>query len=158
MVGLPMVSWCNVHFNVARDTPVGTLSGQPGRLWFRPSAITTIIGDPDTMVVNPPFDVEVPPDGLVTIPLRVTNGSWAWIVWMTSLEGKRIWGPVHVAVAADPEADWPDLPRVDPATLAPEAEPEAAWWAALELAALSLDGGSPSTVFTLDQHIDGGVA
>ena len=42
------------------------------------------------------------------------------------------------------------------AVVYPAAEPEAAWWAALERAALGLDGGAPSTIYTIAQSLDGG--
>ena len=38
------------------------------------------------------------------------------------------------------------------------AEQGAAWWAALERAALGIDGGAPSTIYTITQSIDGGEA
>ena len=44
------------------------------------------------------------------------------------------------------------------AVVYPAAEPDAAWWAALERAALGLDGGAPSTIYTITQSIDGGEA
>lgn len=144
-----------IHFFETRETASGRV-GVEGHLRLRPLAARVIAGTPDEEVTRHPFTVDVPSSGLVDFQL--SEGLWE-VRFTPKLGGPMFgWGPVYVMVGAAAEYDWPELPRLDPDTLDPAAEPEAAWWAALELAALSLDGGSPSTVFTLDQHIDGGVA
>ena len=141
-----------VHFFETKDTASGVRVPIVGRLRFRNLADRIIPGSPDEAVRAAPFSVPLDSDGKASVTL-------AEGYWEVSLYGDEAgWGPVYVQVGAGAEADWPDLVRVDPATLAPEAEPEAAWWAALKLAALSLDGGAPTTVYTITQSIDGGEA
>lgn len=47
--------------------------------------------------------------------------------------------------------EYTELPDVDPATLEPSAEPEAAWWAAIE----TMAGGWPLPAFRPDPDDDG---
>ena len=79
-------------------------------------------------------------DGQVTVPLEVTGGTWCW----------RIDGPTEVRFITVPAGagtlPFTDCPDVDPATLQATAQPEAAWWVALEaLADLVGEGGGGTT-------------
>ena len=116
-----------VHFWETRDTSTGTRVPIVGRLRFRATRSRVIVGTPDEEVLPEPFSVRLDDDGKASVPLAATSALWAWEV---SLHGSTGWGPIYVTVGAGDEADWPNLVRVDPATLAPTAEPEAAWWAA----------------------------
>ena len=93
--------------------------------------------------------------GETLLHLAPTGAGWCWRIIERTPHGKTRYVLVPDSVAT---LDYADLVDVDPLTLDPTAEPEAAWWAALELAALGLDGGAASTVYTTTQNIDGGVA
>ena len=93
--------------------------------------------------------------GEALLHLAPTGAGWCWQIIERTPRGKTRYVLVPGSVAT---IDYADLVDVDPATLDPTAEPEAAWWAALELAALGLDGGAASTVYTTTQNIDGGAA
>lgn len=115
-----------VHFWETRDTASGVRVPIVGRLRFRRLADRIIPGSPDEAVRATHFPAPLDDDGKASVPL-------AEGYWEVSLYGDEAgWGPVYVAVGAGAEADWPDLVRVDPTTLTPEAAPEAAWWAAIE--------------------------
>ena len=116
--------------------PTGTLSWSPTKR--RNEAGDLILPAPfNAAVTDPPGTVEVAP----------TGAGWAWQV-IERLTG----GSPHKRILAVPDSaetvDYADLVEVDPATLDPVAEPEAAWWAAL--AALLPGGGLPGQVLGLD--------
>jgi len=99
--------------------PTGTLSWSPTKR--RNEAGDLILPAPfNATVTDPPGTVEVAP----------TGAGWAWQV-IERLTG----GSPHKRILAVPDSaetvDYADLVEVDPATLDPVAEPEAAWWAAL---------------------------
>jgi len=77
-----------------------------------------------------PSPVSVPlVDGVALVELEPTGPDWAWKAqeWATGHTVR------YVAVPDLPGlVQYTDLVDVDPSTLAPSAEPEAAWWAALE--------------------------
>ena len=105
-----------VHFFETRDTADGTRVPVVGRLRFRATRSRVIVGSPDEEVLPVAFSAPLV-DGLADVVLPETGPSWAWEV---TLHGESGWGPVYVAVPAGVECDWPDLVRVDPATLEPE--------------------------------------
>lgn len=111
----------------------------PGRVrvhgWFdiTQTKARIIPGTPDETVHPISFPAEIGENGRTDVPLDPTGPDWCWEI------RPRIQGlssdPVYVAVPDVPgPLDWTDLVRVDPSTLEPTAEPEAAWWAALEAA------------------------
>ena len=91
--------------------------------------------------------------GEALLHLAPTGAGWCWQIIERTPRGKTRYVLVPDSAAV---LDYADLIDVDPATLAATAEPEAAWWAALERAALGLDGGAPSTIYTITQSLDGG--
>ena len=111
-----------VHFFESRETATGVREGVPGLLQFRPTRGRVIPGTPDEEVIPAPFARIIGPldGGLADVPLAETGLTWAWEVSFFPAKGLPGWGPVYVAVTAAPEADWPDLVRVDPTTLEPE--------------------------------------
>ena len=133
-----------VHMNLKRSTVEGRIASDRLVEW-RP--VTRVIDTTDNIVVERTKFAGETIDGELTV--TVAPGFWQ----VRTDVAETVLVPDLLTTV-----EFADLQRVDPVTLEPAAEPPAAWWAALELAGLSLDGGSPSTVFTLDQHIDGGVA
>jgi hypothetical protein len=79
------------------------------------------------VTVSPvPFDVALT-GGAADVSLEPTSAGWAWRV-DESVDGvKDLTYYVTVPNVAGP-LDDPDLPRVNPSTLTPQAAPEAAWW------------------------------
>ena len=118
-----------VNFWETRETATGTRVGIRGRLQFQPTSLR-VLGAEE--ILPDPFPQDLDTDGKASVPLAETTTSWAWGVSLYSPKNVLLWGPVYVQVGAGVEADWPNLVRVDPTTLAPTAEPEAAWWAAIE--------------------------
>jgi hypothetical protein len=116
--------------NFRRSVPQADGSTAPADGYFRftPSKPRTIPGSPDNIVVPKPFTVDLA-DGLAAATLAPTAIGSAWQI-LESIDGVpdlRYW--VVVPDSAEP-LDDPDLTRVDPSTLTPQAMPEAAWWAA----------------------------
>lgn len=111
---------------ITREAPTGRV-GVPGTLRCAPTRARTVAGDPDETVLPAPMAMEVGPTGRADVVLAATGPSWCWHVsWRSAAGSWDEW----VAVPDSPSPiDWTDLPRVDPATLAPTAAPEAAWWA-----------------------------
>lgn len=90
----------------------------------------------DTIVLPTPFEAELV-DGVAIIELAATGNDWCWkIEERTAARATR-----YVAVPASGSTlGYEDLTDVDPATLDPTVEPEAAWAAALAALAASLPG------------------
>ena len=65
--------------------------------------------------------------GEATLHLAPTGAGWCWQIIERTPRGKTRYVLVPDSAAV---LDYADLVDVDPATLAPTAEPEAAWWAA----------------------------
>lgn len=87
-----------------------------------------------TTVVLPKAFSVVPVGGVAVVELSPTGADWCWRI--TEYAGQA--GIIrHVAVPDADSADYVDLIDVDPATLAPAAEPVAAWWAVAEGMAVS---------------------
>jgi hypothetical protein len=83
-------------------------------------------GTPDNIVAPKPFTVDLV-GGALSVTLAPSLPGWAWSV-LESVDGVKD-ERYFVTVPDVPEIDDADLPRVDPRTLAPTAEPVAAWWA-----------------------------
>jgi hypothetical protein len=116
--------------NFRRSVPLADGSTAPADGYFRftPSRARTVPGAPDNVIAPKPFTVDLV-DGLASAALAPSAPGTAWQI-LESVDGvpdTRYW--VVVPDSADPVDDT-DLPRVDPQTIAPTAEPEAAWWAA----------------------------
>lgn len=101
----------------AGKRPTGTIS-------WRPTKRRTV---GDDVVLPAPFNVAVT-DPPAEIDVAPTEAGWAWEV-VERVSG----GSPHKRVLAVPDSadviDYADLIAVDPATLDPLEEPEAAWWA-----------------------------
>ena len=117
----------SVHFALFRDGPDGrrpvtgsivarrTKRGVDGNIITLPLPMSTALVD-----------------GEATLPLAPTGPDWCWQITEPTTAGL-------VRYVAVPDSsgvlEYSALPDVDPATLDPAAEPEAAWWAALEAGA-----------------------
>lgn len=77
---------------------------------------------PDTEVLPHPFTAQLDANGAMTVDLAATSSTWCWRV---DRMVPHAFETVYVTVTAD--ADWTDLPRVDPATLTPVQSPAVAW-------------------------------
>ena len=110
-------AWC-----AADETPA------KGKVRFAPYQRRHVEGfDDDRIVLEASIEVTLV-DGYATIDLEPTNPATlpAWKVWEKTPHGiERV-----VLVPAVESVDYGDLVDVDPTTLAPTAEPDAAWWAA----------------------------
>ena len=110
-------AWC-----AADETPA------KGKVRFAPYQRRHVEGfDDDRIVLEASIEVTLV-DGYATIDLEPTNPATlpAWKVWEKIPHGiERV-----VLVPAVESVDYGDLVDVDPDTLAPTAEPDAAWWAA----------------------------
>lgn len=79
-------------------------------------------------IILPSSSRETLVDGECTLVLDPTGPDWCWKIVERVPDGV-----VRYVVVPDVEAvDYGDLVDVDPATLDPAAEPEAAWWVALQ--------------------------
>ena len=132
-----------IDFKFAKPTSTGTPFPVSGVLEAVPTKRRTITGSPDTVVVPAPFHLDIPDNGLVSLELEPTGADWAWSLTFM-LTGIAKWTDTVTVPDAD-AVDYPDLVRVDPATLEPDAAPEAAWWAALEALPAGVPGepGAP---------------
>jgi hypothetical protein len=132
-----------IRFVRTAPTAVGIPRPATGKFRFRPSKARTIPGSPDNVVTPVPF-AEPLTAGTLDVTLEPTGPGWAWRV-DESVDGIRdVTYFVVVPDVAGP-LDDADLVRVDPATLAPDAAPTAAWWADLEALRAQAAGG-----FTVD--------
>ena len=114
-----------VHFFVTVRTTSGTRVASPGVLRLRRHESEIIPGNPTEEVLNTTLSMPLDAEGKASVPLSTGHwgislhdappGTWTETVW--------------VFVPDQPEADYKALTQVDPTTLAPAAEPEAAWWA-----------------------------
>lgn len=116
--------------NFRRSAPQADGSTVPADGFFRftPSRARIVPGAPDNVIAARPFTVDLV-DGLATVTLAPNAPGTAWQI-LESVDGLpdlTYW--VVVPDSVEP-VDDPDLTRVDPSTLAPTAQPEAAWWAA----------------------------
>ena len=83
---------------------------------------------PDRLLLPAGFTVRLVA-GEATLRLAPTGAGWCWQIIERTPRGKTR----YVLVPDSPTVvDYADLVDVDPLTLAATAEPEAAWWAAIE--------------------------
>jgi hypothetical protein len=91
---------------------------------FAPSKRRTAGAD---VILPAGFDAELV-GGEVTVELAPTGPDWCWVVIEPTKRGLIRY--IIVPDVGDVVLEYSSLPDVDPATLEPSAEPEAAWWAA----------------------------
>lgn len=113
-----------VHFVRMVPAADGVLVPAKGGFRFTPTARRVIVGAPDVVVLPASFSVQLV-GGAADVTLEPTTGAWVWRVdeYCTGTPART----THVAVPDVAELDDTDLVVVDPATLEPAAEPEAAW-------------------------------
>ena len=102
---------------------------------------------PDRLLLPASFTVRLV-GGEALLHLAPTGAGWCWQIVERTPRGKTRYVLVPDSVAT---LDYADLVDVDPATLEPSAEPEAAWWAAIE----TMAGGWPLPAFRPDPDDDG---
>lgn len=115
----------SIRVSLSVPTPTGDV-GAVGHIRATPTRRRTV---EDTIVLPAPFSSDLT-DGVTTVEMAATSPDWCWkIDEFTEPTG----GTRYVIV---PESGltlgYEDLVDVDPATLDPAAEPEAAWDVALE--------------------------
>lgn len=118
---------------ISRGKPTaGGVGPAGGKIRFTPIRGWIEQGDPEVLVLPIPFDIKVPPGtGYYEVQLKETAPGWAWKVYSFGFDN-LLPTTQYVTVPLAGPVYLHRLPRVDPTTLDPEAEPEAAWWAALE--------------------------
>lgn len=125
-----------VNFTLTSDTADGTRIPARGALRFVPTARREVAGE----VVLPISFTAPLVDGVAVVDLEPTDPEWAWRIdeHVTGAVARTIWA----AVPDVPQIDYTDLVELDPKTLAPTAEPTAAWAAALTEADTRLSAGT----------------
>ncbi len=118
----------SVHIALFRDSPDGRRP-VTGPLGF----CRTKRGIDGSVVVLPLEFSEPLVNGEATVDLAPTGPDWCWMVIEPTKRGLIRY--IIVPDVGDVVLEYTELPDVDPATLEPSAEPEAAWWAALEAGA-----------------------
>jgi len=131
-----------IRFKYAKPSAAGNVP-LSGTITCAPTRKRTIEGEPDTVVLPVPFTVELPATGTVTVNLDPTAPDWAWRVTVVITGASRT--TEYVTVPNTAGEDYPDLVRVDPDTLAPDAAPEPAWWAALDALPAGVPGQKGDT-------------
>lgn len=112
---------------LTRDTPTGR-ERAAGTLRWEPTA-RRLAGV--EVVLPQGFTVALPESGdWLAVDVPASGPAWCWRVSERIPGGGGI--VRYVAVPDLPSASYSELVDVDPATLDPSAEPEAAWWAALD--------------------------
>ena len=118
-----------VHVSLHRDDGTSERTPICGAVRFVPTRRRTAGAD---IILPAGFDAELV-DGEVTVELAATGPDWCWMVIEPTKRGLIRY--IIVPDVGDDVLEYAELPDVDPATLEPSAEPEAAWWAALEAGA-----------------------
>ncbi len=134
-----------VHVSLHRDAAHGK-TPITGPMRFAPSRRRS--GGAD-IILPAGFDVDLV-DGEAIVELAATGPDWCWCAYEPTLRG-AIRHFLVPDVPDDEVLEYEGLPDVDPTTLDPSAEPEAAWWAAIE----TMAGGWPLPAFRPDPD-DGG--
>ena len=115
-----------VRFLLTRPSPGGPNVPASGAVSFTPTRSRVVTGG--ELVLPVPFHEKIGPLGVLDVPLDATSLEWAWRV------DRHVNGVLdvteYVTVPDVAEIDFTDLVRVDPATLEPSTDPEAAWWTA----------------------------
>lgn len=132
-----------VRLALSAPTADGPRRRPSGSLEWRATKRRAVSGD---VVLPAPFTVGVGTDTPPVIQVDPTGPDWAWEV-VERVQGgaprkRTLAVPDSVAVV-----DYADLVELDPATLDPAAQPEAAWWAALHTVATVVpDPGDPNAL------------
>jgi hypothetical protein len=150
-----------VRFYRSSPLPDGSLVPASGRLRFRPSTARTIDGAPDNVVTPVPFNVALIA-GAADVTLAPTAAGWAWRV-DESVDGIRDESYFVLVPDVAGPVDDADLVRVNPGTLAPQAAPEAAWWAEVQRLEAATSGGfavdpTDADVLLITTRTDGSIA
>lgn len=106
----------------------GTRKGADGYLRCAPSHRRVMV-DGLEVVLPEGFVVTLDGEGRGHAELMPTGPGWCWVIEQNVRGEDR--KPVFVAVPDVEQKNFPELVRVDPSTLDPTVEPEAAWWAEL---------------------------
>ena len=134
-----------VHVSLHRDAAHGK-APISGPMRFAPSRRRSAGAD---IILPAGFDVDLV-DGEAIVELDATGPDWCWTAVEPTKRGAI--RSILVPEASDDEVlEYEGLTDVDPATLEPSAEPEAAWWAAIE----TMAGGWPLPAFRPDPDDDG---
>ena len=115
-----------VHVSLHRDAAHGK-APITGPMRFAPSKRRS---DGQDIILPAGFDVDLV-NGEALVELDATGPDWCWTAYEPTLRGAIR----HFLVPDVPDDEvlgYEGLADVDPATLEPSAEPEAAWWAAIE--------------------------
>ncbi len=134
-----------VHVSLHRDAAYGK-APITGPMRFAPSRRRS---DGQDIILPAGFDVDLV-DGEAVVELAATGPDWCWTAYEPTLRG-AIRHFLVPDVPDDEVLEYSSLPDVDPTTLEPSAEPEAAWWAAIE----TMAGGWPLPAFRPDPDDDG---
>ena len=134
-----------VHVSLHRDAAHGK-APITGPMRFAPSRRRP---DGADIILPAGFDVDLV-DGEAIVELDATGPDWCWTAYEPTIRG-IIRSFLVPDVPDDEVLEYSSLPDVDPATLEPSAEPEAAWWAAIE----TMAGGWPLPAFRPDPDDDG---
>ena len=129
-----------VHVSLHRDAAHGK-APITGPMRFAPSKRRS---DGQDIILPAGFDVDLV-DGEAIVELDATGPDWCWTADEPTLRG-AIRHFLVPDVPDDEVLEYEGLTDVDPATLEPSAEPEAAWWAAIE----TMAGGWPLPAFRPD--------
>lgn len=113
-----------VHVSLHRDDGTSERTPICGAVRFVPTRRRTAGAD---IILPAGFDADLV-DGEVTVELAATGPDWCWMVIEPTKRGLIRY--IIVPDVGDDVLEYAELPDVDPATLEPSAEPEAAWWAA----------------------------
>ena len=134
-----------VHVSLHRDAAHGK-APITGPMRFAPSRRRS---DGQDIILPAGFDVDLV-DGEAIVELDATGPDWCWTAYEPTLRG-AIRNVLVPDVSDDEVLEYSSLPDVDPTTLDPSAEPDPAWWAAIE----TMAGGWPLPAFRPDPDDDG---
>ena len=129
----------SVHFALFRDGPDGRrpVSGTLGFCRTKRGV------DGQVTILPLEFSVLLL-NGEATVELAATGSDWCWQVSEPTKRGLIRY--IVVPDVGDVVLEYTELPDVDPNTLEPSAEPDPAWWAAIE----TMAGGWPLPAFRPD--------
>jgi hypothetical protein len=146
--------------NVVLTSPQNNGVNLPVNGWLQWTPTAVRNASPE-LVLPVPFQTMLSPSA-VSVEVEPTGPSWCWVVDYRVPGYKNL--TEYVAVPASGPVAFADLVRVDPATLAPTAAPEAAWYAYTDnvVAAVgssaALDGGNANSLYDGQFNFDGGTA
>lgn len=134
-----MAKVTSVYFEITKQTEYGVTVPDLGKITFTPSRARVKKSDisellNDELVLPAPFTISNLDTQLVQ--LDVTDGTWCWKIEGEHESGEswRVWVTVPELPedAEVPMIAFTDLPRVDPKSLKPSADPLPIWWTELE--------------------------